>query len=423
MLESAFVKYGCFGTKRKFGVELEASAHISKAKMKKCIEEADKKHPVRISEGYTQDFNNSFWHIKKDGSCRDDEYPYGFEVCSYVGSGISDIESMQTVVSSLSNLGVKPNNNCSVHVHAEVADFKPDRLSALVAIWMRFESILAEMVPANRAKSVYCRLLTEHFKWFSEKKKFTPDLFWQHIMPRSDPGHWRQADGGWRDSDRRLSLNITNYVHAYINRSDYRENKGRYRKTVELRLPEGTFNSRTVGNWIKFMLQFVQRCKKMAFPEQLTCFGLEDALTMLGLHTPDRMLVLSKGLWNLKVWILERLILHSRQEALRKEALSLLNFICEPHKTYELQRPEKKKVGHGKLVELPPPNQPLVQPQEAPIRRRYDEILQEWAHADINLAEPDIMQNLRDRLAHAREQEQQARNRLGIQPVVENRAR
>lgn len=378
------IGYGIFGTKRKFGVEIESSAHISKARMKKCIEETDKAHPVRVSEQYAKDYNNNWWHIKKDGSCADRDYPYGFEVCSYVGSGIGDIENVQKVVTALNKLGVKPNSNCSVHVHVEVNDFNSEKLAALVATWMRFEAIIGEMVPLNRVNSIYSKLLTKHYRWFSEKKQFDAKTFCQLMMPLP----CREAFHGWNDRDRRLALNITNYAAVYHNMSDYRRNKAAYRKTVELRLPEGSMDARTVGNWVKFMLQFVQCCKKLPFPEQLTSFGLEDALVMMKLHSKDHMLVLSRGLWNLKVWILERVLKHSRDQALRKEALTMLNYISEPYKTYDLG-----KVEEVKQVEAPPP------PREGRVRNRNARVIEDFAQIVQRQAPPNLADVYRNNMA------------------------
>lgn len=344
-LEMSFfenIGYGIFGTKRKFGVEIETSAHISKDRMKKCIEGVDQEHPVRVSEHAVKDYNNNWWSIKRDGSCSDKDYTYGFEVTSYVGSGIADIENIQKVVTALGKLGVKPNSNCSVHVHTEVNDFNPDKLSALVAYWMRMEAIIGEMVPAGRITGIFAKLLTTHHKWFSEKKQFDAAGFCRLIMPMPAHGEFH----GWRDRDRRLALNITNYAHVYHNMADYRRNKANYRKTVELRLPEGSMDARTVGNWVKFMLQFVQCCKKLPFPEQLKSYSLEEVLMLLKLHAPDHMLILSRGLWNLKVWILERILKHSRDLKLRKEALTMLNYISQPYKTYDLDMKEE-------IVEVP----------------------------------------------------------------------
>ena len=378
------IGYGIFGTKRKFGVEIEVSAHVSKARMKKCIEEVDKAHPVRVSEQYAKDYNNNWWHIKKDGSCADRDFPYGFEVCSYVGSGIADIENVQKIVSALNKLGAKPNNNCSIHVHAEVNDFNGEKLAGLVATWMRLEAIIAEMVPAGRVTGPFSKLLTKHYRWFSEKKRFDAATFCQLMMPNPVAG----AFHGWADRDRRLALNITNYAAVYHNLSDYRRNKAAYRKTVELRLPEGSMDARTVGNWVKFMLQFVQCCKTLPFPEQITSVGLEEFLIMLKLHSKDHMLVLSTGLWNLKVWILERVLKHSRNQSLREESHKLLNYISEPYKTYDLEKtkepkPKEERVRdrNARLIDEVEPNPAIVAPRD-----RYAQLMEQMQQGHVQRA-------------------------------------
>jgi len=345
------VKYLSFTTKRKFGAEIEVSGHVEKPKIKQWIEAVDKAHEVKVYENNQKDYGNNHWSVKRDGSCKDKDYPYGFEVATFVGSGLADIALVGSVMTKLRDEGIRVNDNCSVHVHAEVADFSKTQLAKLVAWWMKIEPVVLQMVPKRRHDSIYCVPLRSFHKAIKpDTFQYSASDFWRSIKP---PYH--------DDKNRRVTLNICNICTAM--EEDYDgyfgydpPHKLKKRRTVELRLPEGTTEPRNVMNWIKFFIRFVNLGKNKFSPQDLKALSLTDTLRFLGLHgTDDSPLILSKALWTLKVWFLERIVEFSKDKDMAKEALTLLNFMCSPFRTYDLKRAVKKvrkPVGKGKYSGL-----------------------------------------------------------------------
>lgn len=348
------IKYFSFSTQRKFGAEFEVTAHMDKAKLRDCIAAIDPNHQIKISEYNEKDYGNNHWSVKRDGSCKDKDFPYGFEIASFVGSGMDDITLINGVVTKLRDAGVKVNDNCAIHVHAEVADFSKYQLAKTVAIWMKVENILLQMVPKRRRESIYCVPLRRHYKALSPDKlvfagKEDQGKFFAKIRPDSHSDH-----------NRRVTLNICNVCSALGAGDDYYDDyygKAKYKKrmTMELRLPEGSVNPRDAANWIKMFVRFVALSQHRKFPDDLASVGLKETLRFMGLHEPDGTpFILSRGLWNLKVWFLERILAFTDDKELREEAWSMLEYITTPYKTYDQKEFKKVKnepkelVGSGK---------------------------------------------------------------------------
>ncbi len=329
------VLYCSFDSKRRFGVELEVSGHVPLANLKSIVHGADGNRDVKASGVYTQDHNNGFWSIKLDRSCKCPQFPNGWEVASYVCSGVKDIRNIQRVANALRDKGVQVNKNCSVHVHVEAGDFTEEQLSSLLAHWMKMEHVISQMVPTRRIKCAYAKLLNfRHRGRFDRKTTYQPKDFFKMVAPKPYPAHYT----GWRPKDRRVALNITNWMESHLH-GDMEK------KTVELRLPEGTLDPRTISNWIRFIVHFVTICRQRPFPENLKHYDLTDTLRCLGLHAPEgQSAILSKGLYATKVWFLERLLSHGKPR-LRKQAKDTLNFISSPYKCYAIVKspPAQKK--------------------------------------------------------------------------------
>lgn len=378
-MEPGGVRYVQFTGGRNFGVEVEVNATVTQAELRNIIVTADPHHPVHVSGSWKQDHHNGYWSVKRDGSCKGEGCDFGWEVSSYVGNSIKDVLTLGQVVGALKKAGVKANHNCAVHVHAEVADFTPGKVAGLIAHWMRIERVVTEMVPHRRIKCAYSKPLTEYCKdWLEPDRKYRPTEFYTKIAPKPYPQHYT----GWRPKDRRLAVNLTNYQKAYLN-PHYN-----YRKTVELRLPEGCVEPRHVTNWVKFFLTFVNRCSGLSFPAKIEPLGLDGVLSFLGLaQHPDDPLILSQGMHSLKVWLLDRINTHARDDALRTEAVEALNQMVEPLRTVTKVVPEKKKRKGG--VRKPPvlPDLPDLEPLPGPEAPDTEAFLPHMLLDDLHLDE------------------------------------
>jgi hypothetical protein len=79
------------------------------------------------------------------------------------------------------------------------------------------------------------------------------------------------------------------------------------RKTVELRLPEGTLNEYEVKNWVRFFLLFVENSKLGDMPENLKpIFDMDEFFSYLGLSSKSSFYLLSEGMQETKLWVLGR---------------------------------------------------------------------------------------------------------------------
>lgn len=320
------VKYLSFGTKRRFGVEVEVTADTSKEKIKKYIAEVDQTHPIEVAQNNAKDYGNSHWSVKHDGSCKDQNHNHGHEVSSFVGGGTADIALIGQVVNHLRTKGIIVNNNCSVHVHAEVADFNRREIAKLTALWMKIEPILFQAVPGRRRRSIYCVALRKEFvhlldmKFDSEKDGFW-HLFWEDISPQN-----------YDDDDRRVAFNLCNVCQAL---EGYGQNQ---RRTVEIRLPEGSIDPDDVTNWIRLFVRFVSLGKTKFFPKDLKAYNVLETLQALGLHAKgDQTYILSKALFNLKGWFLKRLIRHSSNKKVETEAFEMLHHMLTPSTDVRLE--------------------------------------------------------------------------------------
>lgn len=294
------IKFINFHSHRKFGVELEVNQKIKPAELVKAIRAADPEHEVNQSSTYQQDYGNKYWHVKFDRSCGDIKDQGGWEVASYVAAGFKDIEKMYKVTEAIRNVGATVNDECGVHVHAEARDLKENQVATIVAYWIKMESVILDSLPKHRRNNKYCKPMSKMIK--STKISSLPN-FWHEISPKD-----------FGNTGRRVALNLCNYT-----------NYSPQRKTIELRLPEGTVDGNEVKNWIRFYLHLIDSTKKLEFPANLEYLSLKESLTMMGLHGLDPFVILSKGLRDTKIWFLKRILKNSTNKVYRNDAQEILS--------------------------------------------------------------------------------------------------
>ena len=294
------VKYKKFDSRRRFGVELEMSNTLTKAKVRNVIK-AVSDHNSFITK-YQLSGAGVSWHVKDDATCgpQGREGPKGVEVASFVAKGIGDLQHIGDVAEALFRAGCKVNENCGLHIHAEAADLIPHDVGIILAHWIKIEPILAMSMPLGRNANIYCRhFLDKPVRDIDLQQEFGPDSAWDFYdaVKPSDLSYYE-------NDQRRVNLNLVNYARAIT----YQTN---HRKTLELRWPEGTLDSRDIKCWVRLFLSFIDTCKHRFMPKNLKPVDLREALTYLGLnHSDDTFIIFSEGLHDTKTWFLERILEH-----------------------------------------------------------------------------------------------------------------
>lgn len=317
------VKYKKFVSQRRFGVELETSNTLTKAKVKSILKVLSERKS-KVTK-YQLSADSPSWHVKDDATCGPlgRVGPKGVEIASFVGSGIIDLQHIADVAEGLYRTGSRVNDNCGLHIHAEAKDLTTSQVGILIAHWIKIESIIANSLPLRRIGNIYCRsmikpmltpLLYSSLKWH-------PEDIWEIFKPNNL--------NYYENEDRRLTLNLVNYARAI-------QYESQQRKTLELRWPEGTLDGRDIRCWVRLFLGFIDNCKNRNMPFNLRPVGLSDALIYLGLnHEKDSFFILSEGLHDTKTWFLERIILYSQDKFLIKDAKKILNLMWSPIKKYD----------------------------------------------------------------------------------------
>ncbi len=226
MPSAAKVKYISFSTKRTFGVEVELERVLTQDQLQQVIVSVDKAHGVKCS-GWDKTKNNTYWHVKTDSTCGPLGYKKdsgGWEIASYVAKGYDDLSNVGNVIKKIKEAGAKINNNCGFHVHAGTQGFSQTSHLNVLANWLRIENMFFQIVPEARRNNIYCLPLATKIKASGaiDIHKLHDKLY---IATRNE-------------NDRRVALNLCNYVHGNMS-------------TIELRLPEGTIDASIIKNWVR----------------------------------------------------------------------------------------------------------------------------------------------------------------------------
>lgn len=316
------ITYKSLKSQRRFGIEVELNQSLKKTSIIKAIEDYSN-YKVR-SFSYGKSINNKLWHVKKDGSCGDDDDEYGWEVASFVGRGPQDIIHMGNVVTGLKEIGAKVNNNCGLHIHAEAIDFTPAQVGVLLAYWIKIEDIIKCAISPKRDLG-YCYplalILEELMGRNFRSNKYSSLAIYHHFTHIDDDDEIDENELRFR------ALNVSNYHNCTISGS-------RKRKTLELRFPESTLEDNDVIGWLRLYLNFIEHTKTAPMPQDLYVCNLETAMTYLGLHHDENNFYLfGPSLNKTRIWFLNKLIYRLQNSTklsnviLRKDAKKLLKKI------------------------------------------------------------------------------------------------
>ena len=293
--------YKTFNTHRTFGVELEVSNTVSQDDLRKIV--AKRNHRDVLVTSWAESITNHYWHVKTDSTCGPlGKYADagGFEVTSFVASGYKDLMEIVKIANRLAKNGVVVNDNCGLHIHVGVSDFTVQEVGVLLGYWLKIEEWMRQMVPDRRKNNKYCKFLAvARGRKYEKDRTYSPKVFYELIKPTNLSPH--------DNAQRRVALNLVNYT-AWNLYKKY-SYTGEYRPTLEFRFPEGTLNGKDIKNWVCLFLLFVENMMHKTMPENLSpSDSLDYFLSVCGLQCEQDLLILSPCLFNLKVWILRRII-------------------------------------------------------------------------------------------------------------------
>jgi len=295
------VQYKSFDAKRRFGVELEVSNNVDSNQIKSAILKATRREVV-VSGGWTQTTGNDFWHIKKDSTCGPLSHlqkDYSWEIASFVASGHKDIKEICNVSKQMVEAGVVTNQNCGFHIHAEVKDCNALDVAVLLAYWIKIEPMICFLVSSKRLNNKHCKLWSK-VKKINKKFKYQPNDFWDLIKPTDFSPH--------ENIQRKVSLNLINLASAINHETNFGEDTYN-RKTLELRLPDGTLDGDEIQNWIRLFLMFIDSNKNRTMPDDLCpIYDINLFLEIVGLSHHEEFYLLSKSLTKTKLWILSKIM-------------------------------------------------------------------------------------------------------------------
>lgn len=326
--------YICFPNQRRFGVELEVSNNVTKQQIGEAIKEFEKtyknpSHPrkrsVKVTSGYTgwaQTKKNAYWHVKYDSTCgpKGKNHDFGWEIASYIGSGIDDVYHVSRLARFLNNFGVETNTNCGLHIHVESNDFSQDQMGIMLARWLKIESFLISICHASRNNNEFCTPIRSVFEAnlvFSHRGLCRHDMndpynVWTLLKPMDLGVHG--------NVDKKVTLNTVGFAAA-------QKNPSHSRPTVELRLPESLLDENHVKNWIRLIVNFVNQSKDGSFPRDLSpALNINEVLMYLGFLDEDKFLFLDSELQNTKLWFLSKIINSTQNATIIRQAKKHFDF-------------------------------------------------------------------------------------------------
>ena len=309
------VIYKKFHSTRNFGVELEVGNEYPRSFISGIIKNSTNMK-VNISN-YTQSVNNSHWVVKTDASCgkkikSNGINEGGYEIASFVASGVEDIKKIANVAHDLKKNGVRANNNCGFHIHVNTSDFSEEQMGKLISYWILIEDVIFNAVPFRRTVNRYCKKFKIKNKCFDAALRSIKDSnkIWEMYRPKTINIR--------NPSEKRFSLNLLNF---------YAATKTKFkRKTIEFRFPEGTLCQNTVKHFIFLLLSFVENTKQIN-PPNYKNISVDKFLIICGLSDSKSLCILDNDLIKTKIWLLKRIIRFSRLIEYKNQAKKILTKI------------------------------------------------------------------------------------------------
>lgn len=222
---------------RKFGVEIECYG-LSQLEVIEKLEENN------IPACYCNDYFMGIytWSVGKDGTINQ---PYPIEVKSPI-LDFSQIDRVEKVVKILSEMELKTDSSCALHVHWNVSDYAGWDIANLLKLYIKFEPVLDLLVAFWRRgnNNDHCRSLIKNniWQWIDSLDVTLP----AYQISKEFQKAYRLEKVTSFPSARHHKLNI-----CAINRYG----------TVEFRQHQGTLDWEEIKNWILLTGQMVGRAR------------------------------------------------------------------------------------------------------------------------------------------------------------------
>lgn len=184
-------------------------------------------------EGYNHN-TRSHWKITTDSSVRDNRGNPGIEVVSPILSGTAGMTALKTVADALNAAGATANKTCGIHVHVGASDLSIDEIKMIVKRYASFETVIDSYMPVSRRASN-----NQYLKSMSDWSAYYGAALAECQTVSA------MSARGW---DRYYKINLAAYVRQ---------------GTIEFRQHSGSVSSEKIGNWVLFVLNFVEVSRQL----------------------------------------------------------------------------------------------------------------------------------------------------------------
>lgn len=208
---------------RKFGIELEIIG-ITRASALQVLRAIG----IEVVDENYNHTARSHWKLVSDSSVRG-----GFEVVSPVLQGEAGIDEAMAVTTALDDAGARVNRSCGFHVHFDASDLTAGHIRTIVRRYAAHEAEIDATMPPSRRGSAntFCNTLGGIVE-----RVTAPNTI--RDMAMAQPGRY-------------YKVNLQSFMRH---------------GTIEFRQHSGTVNANKVGNWVRFLGEFIDACRTEVAP-------------------------------------------------------------------------------------------------------------------------------------------------------------
>jgi len=237
---------------RRFGIEFEFECSWEKLRYhaSRAINKVyGKRKYYSKKDKFASDFQLNKWHIKEENS--------GVAELTTPVSTLRDVPRICQVISNFEDK-IKPEDDCGLHVHIDVHDLDQYHI---MSAWLLSEKSIIRCFPLTRRRNGFCEKIID-------RPQISRSLIAKILEDETESASHGDA----------------------IDLTEYEE-----RKTVEIRLCEGTTDTELIRAWVTFLIYWVDFVKKKN-PSLLPCakcnsLEFDDLLDQLKLDKRTHMVM------------------------------------------------------------------------------------------------------------------------------------